>query len=150
MMGGDEPVVHFSVGRPFILRVTVGPHEIDAQGHASNVAVLDWMNRAAIAHSAALGFDADAYRRLGGMFVVRRHVIDYHAPAQRGDELLCATWPSRAERATAERRHEIVRALDGRAIATGVNTWVYIDSGTRRPRRMPPELRAAFDPAAFA
>jgi len=139
-----DPPIAFSVPRPFVLRVTVGPEHIDPQGHASNVAFLDWMNRGAIAHSTVLGFDAAAYRRLGAMFVVRRHEIDYLRPARAEDELLCATWIATMDKATAERRHEIVRASDGVLIARGLNLWAFIDATTGRPRRIHDEVRAAF------
>lgn len=139
-----EPVAAFSVPRPFVLRVTVDAADIDAQSHASNVAVVDWMNRAAIAHSAALGFDAAAYRRLGAMFVVRRHEIDYLRPARAGDELLCGTWLSLMDKATAERRHEVVRAADGVLIARGLNIWAFVDAATGRPRRIHDEVLRAF------
>lgn len=141
--------IRFSVSRPFILAVKVLPANIDAQGHASNVAVLSWMNEAAIAHSAHLGYNAPAYRLLRSMFVVRRHEIDYVRPALEGDELFCATWPSRMEKATAHRRHEIVRKSDGLAIATGLNIWAYVDAESGRPRRIHEEILAAFNPAHF-
>lgn len=139
----------FSVRRPFVLPVTVRHADIDAQGHASNVAVLAWMNEAAIAHSAALGYDAAAYRQAGGFFVVKRHEIDYLRPARLGDELLCATWPSLMRGATAQRRHEIVRRSDGELIARGVNTWAFVDVTSGRPTRVPAAILSAFDPERF-
>ena len=125
----NDLVVGFSVERPFVLRVRVDDEHIDGQGHASNVAFVDWMNRAAIEHSAALGLDLAAYQRLGAMFVVRRHEIDYVRPARAGDQLLCATWIERMEKASAERRHEIVRAGDGELIARGRNMWAFVRRG---------------------
>jgi len=107
------------------------------------------MNDAAIAHSAQLGYNASAYRRLQSMFVVRRHEIDYSRSAREGDQLLCATWPTLMEKATAHRKHEIVRVGDGVRIATGLNIWAYIDAQTGRPRRIHDEVLAAFDPSRF-
>jgi acyl-CoA thioester hydrolase len=145
----DTRQSRFSAGNPFVLSVRVLPEHIDAQGHASNVAILNWMNEAAIAHSAHLGYNAHSYRILQSMFVVRRHEIDYKRPARLGDELLCATWPSHMEKATAHRRHEILRTNDGQLIATGFNIWAYVDMTTGRPRRIPDEVLAAFNPALF-
>lgn len=139
----------FSARNPFVLPVKVRPEHIDAQGHASNVAILSWMNEAAIAHSAQLGYNAIAYQKLQSMFVVRRHEIDYHRPAIDGDDLLCATWLTLMEKATAHRRHEIIRLSDGQKIATGLNIWAYVDIPSGRPRRIHPEILAAFDPAHF-
>lgn len=140
----SDAAIGFSVARPFVLRVRVDAEHIDGQGHASNVAFVDWMNRAAIAHSAALGLDLAAYQRLGAMFVVRRHEIDYVRPARAGDELLCATWIALMEKASAERRHEIVRAGDGEIIVRGRNVWAFVDAATGRPRRIAEEVLAAF------
>ena len=53
-----------SARTPYVLPMVVIPEDIDVQGIASNVAILSWMNRAAIAHSTAAGYDWSAYRRL--------------------------------------------------------------------------------------
>ncbi len=138
------------VSNPFVKSITVQPADIDEQGHVSNVKILEWANEAAIAHSTALGYDVPKYKEIGGIFVVRRHEIDYHAPALLGDELRLFTWPSRRSRLKAERRHEIRRVSDEALIAQVLNVWVYVDTETGRPKRMPPEVREAFDPKNFA
>lgn len=130
---------------PYVLEVVVGDLHIDAQGHASNVAFLDWMNQAAIAHSTALGFDAAAYRAIGAMFVVRRHEIDYLRPATSGDRLHCRTWCELMKSATAVRRHEIVRPADGALLARGFNTWAFVRITSGRPTRIHAAVLAAFD-----
>lgn len=145
------PVRVLSVEPPapnaFALRLLVGPDDLDAQGHVSNVRVVDWMNRAAIAHSESLGLDLPRYRALGGTFVVRRHEIEYLAPAFEGDEVLAFTWARSCRRATAERRHEVRRVGDGRTLARGFNLWAWVDL-TGRPARIPAAVEAAFAPAA--
>ncbi|MGE0707188.1 MAG: acyl-CoA thioesterase [Planctomycetota bacterium] len=134
----------------FRFEIEVVEADIDAQGHVSNVRVLDWMNQAAIAHSEALGFDVPRYREVGGIFVVRRHEIDYLAPAYLGQRLVLHTWPcGRVRRSLAERRHHLVRAEDGQVVAQGLNQWVYVDIESGRPRTMPPEVLATFDPAQW-
>jgi len=134
----------------FSIELTVAACDIDEQGHASNIEVVRWMSRAAGMHSVSLGYDTPAYERLGAMFVIRRHEIDYLQSAQLGDQLVCHTWPSDLKRATAERRHLVVRPADGAIIARCLNVWAYINTKTGRPQRIPPEVRDAFDPAKFA
>ncbi len=134
---------------PHLMRVVVGEADVDAQGHASNVSVVAWMSQAAFGHSVALGYDAPDYERLGGMFVVRRHVIDYHERARLGEALSCYTWPTGLSKVTAERRHRILRETDGVLIAEGTNVWAYVHMETGRPTRIPRELRDTFDPARF-
>ena len=115
----------------------------------SNVEIVRLLGEAAWAHSQALGWDLAAYRALGCWWVVRRHEVDYLTPARLGDELVCYTWPTDFTKATGIRRHEVVRPADGVVIARGLNTWALIDIETYRPRRIPPELQEAFDPAKF-
>jgi len=129
--------------------MTVVPDDIDDQDIASNVAVVGWMIRAAIAHSTDLGYDRVEYARLGSMFVVRRHEIDYHLSARLGDKLILRTWPSFFKAATAHRKHEVIRADDGAVIARGLNIWAWVNRQTGRPMRLPAEVTSAFDPAQF-
>jgi acyl-CoA thioester hydrolase len=129
--------------------VTVDESEIDGLGHASNVAVVGWISRAAWEHSKALGYGLPEYREAGGVFVVRRHEIDYRAQARIGDELICYTWPSGLAKVTAERRHRILRPADEAVIAEAYNVWAYLDMETGRPKRIPPAVRETFDPAKF-
>ncbi len=143
----DAPAVP---ARAFVLPLTVAPEDVDEQGHASNVRILGYMNQAAIAHSEALGYDVARYREVGGIFVVRRHEIDYLASAYAGERLEAYTWPCALRRSTAERRHELRRPADGAVIARGHNLWVWVDIASRRPARIPAEVAAAFDPARFA
>lgn len=134
----------------FALELRVVPEDIDDLEHVSNVRVVDWMNRAAVAHSAALGFDVARYREVGGVFVVRKHEVEYLASAFLGDELTAYTWPSKVDRATAERRHEIRRRADGKVVARGWNLWVFVSFASGRPMRIPAEVLETFDPAKFA
>lgn len=132
----------------FAMKLTVGADDIDAQGHASNVTILKWISRAAWKHSTALGYDLEAYRKLGAWFVVRRHEIDYHGFARLDEQLIVYTWPSDLRKVVAERKHVIQRA-DGSLVAEGVNIWAYVDAKTGRPLRIPPQVRDTFDPARF-
>ena len=137
------------VRNPFVLKITVSPEDIDAQGHVSNVKILEWANRAAIAHSDHLGFTVARYYEIGGIFVVRRHEIDYLLPAYEGEQLVLYTWPSSKKRSAAERRHEIQRESDGAVVARVLNKWVYVDTESGRPKRMHPQVAETFDPATF-
>ena len=135
--------------RPFVLHYMVPPEDIDAQGRASNIEFVRWMNLAAIAHSHHLGFDHERFVKLDAMFVVRRHEIDYRLAVFAGDNLELRTWPSLMRAATAHRAHEMVRVSDGAVVARGMNVWAYVQLETGKPVRMPPEVLEAFDPAKF-
>ena len=144
------PEPTFTAAHPHIHRVRVVADDIDEQGRVSNERYLAWIMQAAVSHSTSLGWPWPRFVELGAMFVVRRHEIDYLAPAFEGDELLCATWPSFMKAATAYRRHEIVRARDGAVLCRGFNVWAFVSMEGGRPVRIPPELARDFDPARFA
>ncbi len=130
----------------FELPMVVLPEDIDGQGIASNIAVLAWMNRVAIAHSSAVGWTVARYRQEGAWFVVRRHEIDYLGSARLGDRLLLRSWVGFMKAASSHRHHEILRPSDGTLIARGMNHWAWVSAETGRPQRMPPELIDAFRP----
>jgi acyl-CoA thioester hydrolase len=78
------------------------------------------------------------------VFVVRRHEIDYHAPAYAGEHIQLCTWVEWWRIASTSRRTDIIRLSDGVLLASAATLWalVAIDSG--RPRRIPDELRRPF------
>jgi len=137
-ISGQE--IALDVPRPFLLPITVSDADLDGQGHVNNSVYVRWMDRAAYAHSAALGYDWARYQAMGASFVVRRHEIDYLAPTFAGESIVVATWPHAMERFTAGRSHQIVRLEDGRTVARAMTTWVFLDLATGRPRRMPEDL----------
>src|SRR5512140_2566482 len=96
----------------FEYRHTVRDDEIDAQGHANNVCYVQWMQDAALAHSAAQGWPAEAYQQLGSGWVVRSHAIEYHESAQAGEEIVVETWFATFKRVTSVRRYRLFRPAD--------------------------------------
>jgi acyl-CoA thioester hydrolase len=134
------------VSAPETFRVdfAVTDDDIDVLGHASNLAVARWIQDVAVAHSGAVGFGIDAYQRLGAVFVVVRHEIDYLRPALRGDALQARTWISSVMAAKCVRATEVIRTADERPVARSRTTWGFIELASGRPRRIPDEVRAAF------
>jgi acyl-CoA thioester hydrolase len=128
----------------FRLAFSVAETDIDSLGHASNIAYVRWIQDAAVAHSEALGFDLAAYQRIGAVFVVVRHEIDYLRPALRGEALEARTWISSAMAAKCMRATELVRVSDAALLARSMTTWGFIEVATGRPRRIPDDVRAAF------
>src|SRR5215218_11320011 len=77
----------------FEVYIRVRFHEVDSLGHVNNATYLNYLEQAAIDHAAAAGFSEDALREVGGVFVARRHEIDYLQPAKANDLLRVVTWP---------------------------------------------------------
>jgi acyl-CoA thioester hydrolase len=130
------------VSELFVGDMTVPEGDIDALGHASNVAYIRWVQDVARAHSEQVGWSHDTYRDAGMIFVVRRHEIDYLRPALAGDALTLRTWIASWSAATSLRRTVIER--DGVAIAKAHTTWALVSLETGRPCRITPDLKEAF------
>ena len=123
---------------------TVRDDEIDGLGHANNVAYVDWMQSAAVAHSAAQGWPGEGYRRVGLGWVVRSHTIEYRQPAFAGDQVVVRTWVATMKKATSLRRYKILRTSDNVLLATAETKWAFINFTTRQPMRIPREIAEAF------
>ncbi len=125
-------------------RHTVRPEEIDPLGHVNNVAYVDWMQRAALAHSSALGWPGERYRQAGCGWVVRSHTIEYLLPAVAGDQVVVRTWVASMTRVTSLRRYEMYRAADAALLAKAETLWAFIDFASGQPRRIPKEIADAY------
>jgi acyl-CoA thioester hydrolase len=121
------------------------PDEIDGLGHVNNVAYVEWMQRAALAHSTAEGWSAEAHQKLGTGWVVRSHQIEYLQPALPGDEIIVRTWVADMKKATSTRQYRIVRKSDGVLLATAATKWAYVNYATGMPTRVPREIAEAFE-----
>ncbi|MBA2598285.1 MAG: acyl-CoA thioesterase [Chloroflexia bacterium] len=146
------------------MHVRVRFHEVDALGHVNNAAYLNYLEQAAINHATTAGLDLERLRSLGGVFVARRHEVDFLEPAFGGDLLRVVTWLGAPRGARIERSSLILRenraslpaALlrgDGETgpdliqellIVRAVTMWVFVNE-RGMPTRIPAAVRAAFD-----
>lgn len=141
----------WDVPTPFIERVRVGAEHLDQFGHTNNVVYLQWLEKVAWAHSISLGLGFDTYETLGAGCVARRHELDYLAATFSGDELQLGTWIDECDgKFTMWRAYQIVRVADGKTVMRARTHWVCIDLKSGRPKRMPAEFVAAYQPAKRA
>jgi acyl-CoA thioester hydrolase len=126
----------------FRFPITAEVSDIDDLGHVSNLVYLRWVLEAATAHSTARGWDLDAYRKLGNVWVVRRHELDYLGQVTVGQSLVAETWVESWRAASCMRKTELVR--DGSVVARCATTWAFIALDTGRPQRIPEHLLAEF------
>jgi acyl-CoA thioester hydrolase len=119
----------------------------DVINHVNNLAYLKWMQSAALAHSAAQGWPAAAYQKLGAGWVVRSHQIEYRQPAFTGDAIVVRTWVANLKKVTSLRRYDIIRADEQKKsiLAIAATDWAFIHFATHQPRRIPPEVIRAFE-----
>ncbi len=139
-------------------------HELDPLGHVNNAVYLTYLEEAAIEHAAAAGWPASRLREHGGVFIARRHEIDFLQPAVEGDVLQVRTWAESMSGARAHRAYEITRLdrVDGpphdglvdaaevepvprdRLLVRARTEWAFVDVATGRPRRIPAAVRDDF------
>jgi acyl-CoA thioester hydrolase len=142
-------------------------HEADLLGHVNNAVYLHYMEQAAIEHATFLGLTVEASRAFGGVFVARRHEIEFLRAAYPGDVVRVQTWLLEPHGARVTRCYQIYRAEDsvtepftGRVprpgaplpaqalLVRGVTEWVFM-SEDGRPRRIPEGVQALFSQAAM-
>lgn len=118
--------------------------DIDDLDHVSNLVYVRWILQVALAHSDAVGWDNAAYRRLGAIWVVRRHEIDYLSSVLRGQRVAVTTWVEAVKGVSSIRRTSMRRTHDGVEVCRASSTWAFIDLATGKPRKITDEVRGAF------
>lgn len=126
---------------PYIVNIRVAENAIDRMNHVNNATYLNWLEKAAWGHTAALNLDWDVHLRLNRSFVAHRTELDYLAAAFLNDELEVATWITANDgRLTLERAYQIYRPSDESTIMRATTRWVCVDIDTGKPKRMPREF----------
>jgi acyl-CoA thioester hydrolase len=118
--------------------------DIDELEHVNNSVYLRYADTAAIAHAARVGMGFAAMKAAGNIPVVIEHHIKYHKSALLGDTLLDTTWIATCEGIRSTRCHEIRRLGDGELLVQIKTDWVWLDPVSSRPKRISPQILAAF------
>ena len=127
----------------FAQTFSVPEDAIDELGHVSNLRYLAWMQNIAIQHSSACGWPVERYLENGAVWVVRSHLITYIRPAFAGETITLRTWVAGFRQRSSTRKYLVTR--DGRALVEAETLWVYVDRQSGRPRKIPDQLRTAFE-----
>lgn len=114
----------------FKMDITVGAESIDVMKHTNNKVYLQWMEEAALEHSAYLGWTMERYFEVGGAFIARAHWIEYLRPTFEGDKLTMYTWVENLHGRTSLRRFVLARA--NKVCMRGATEWAFIDMKTGR------------------
>ncbi len=125
--------------------LTVTPEHIDRLGHVNNLEYLRWALAAALAHSAAQGWPAEAYEQIGAGFVVRSHEIKYLKSAFEGDAVTVRTWVADFRRLSCLRRYKIIRRADDVVLASAATEWAFVKFDSFSLARIPAEVASAFE-----
>lgn len=119
--------------------VQVLPGDIDELGHVNNLVYARWVLDIATEHWFLLSTEE---MREGLAWVVRRHELDYLAPAMPGDVILVRTRVGHREGLTYERLTDVLRADDQKPLARSRTLWIPVDPTTGRPKRLPADVSA--------
>jgi acyl-CoA thioester hydrolase len=126
------------------VEILVPAEAVDRNRHVNNVAYVQWMQDAAIQHSAATGCTRMT-EAIGATWVARMHRIEYLSPAFAGEAITVLTWVADFRRVRSLRRYKFIRAADQRVLAQGETDWVLVDVATGRPRGIPGEMVKLFE-----
>jgi len=131
-----EPVYRYEI--------IVPAEAVDRNRHVNNVAYVQWMQDAAMQHSAATGCTRMT-EALGATWVARMHRIEYLSPAFAGESISVLTWIADFRKVRSLRRYKFIRTEDQKVLAEGETDWVLVDASTGRPRGIPRELANLFE-----
>ena len=129
------------VGR---MELVVPASAIDANGHVNNVQYVQWMQEAAVFHSARLGWPQERYAAIDRTWIIRSHTIEYLHSAYAGDALTVYTWVADFQKIRTLRKFKFHRPADDTVLAVAATVFIFCDLHTGRPRTIPPEVRAAY------
>jgi acyl-CoA thioester hydrolase len=128
----------------FSTQIHVQPADIDLLGHVSNLVYVEWVQRVASEHSRVLGWDYKKYQEYGGVFVVRRHEIDYLRPVFDGEKITATTWISEMKSVSCTRMTRMYRTDNQMEVARATTLWAFVSIKEGRLQRIPKELCELF------
>lgn len=120
--------------------------ECDMYGHVNHATYLRYMQEAAFAASAAVGYDAARYEAMERAWLVRQSDIHYLSPLRYGDTVDVKTWVLDFRRVRSRRAYELWRNGAEELVACAVTDWIFIDRDSQRPVSIPPQVAAAYLP----
>jgi acyl-CoA thioester hydrolase len=113
-------------------KLTVMPEHLDELQHVNNVVYVQFMQDIADRHWNSVKNPEDEQV----FWVVRKHEVEYFAPALLHDDLLIRTWTGDHSAVTWDRHYEIIRPADQKKIIRAKSVWVLLDKVSGKPRRI--------------
>lgn len=121
-------------------------YECDAYGHVNHANYLRYMQETAFDASAAVGYEIARYEAMNRSWLVRETDITYLRPLTYGDKVIVKTWVTDFWRARCRRVYEMRLASTEEMVAQAHSDWVYLDSQTWRPIKIPADVVTAYLP----
>ncbi len=127
-----------------LLKFVVPETAIDANGHVNNVQYVQWMQDAAMAHSAELGWPTERYLALGRTWIIRSHTIEYFHSAYAGETITIFTWVSSIQKIRSLRKFKFYRESDDTVLATAATLLIFCDLQSGKPVSIPQEAQEVY------
>ena len=128
----------------FTMQRRVEWRDIDAAQHVNNATYFNYMEECGVQAVDSAGWSMGRMWDEGVAIFARRYQIEYRLQAQLGENLAVSTYLSDVKRSTATRHFVIARAADGEVIAQARSLWVFVNTETGKPIRIPGEFYSAF------
>lgn len=112
-------------------------YECDAYGHLNNVNYVRYMQEIALDASADVGWTNERYQEIGHQWLIRQTDIEYLQPLYWNDEVEITTYIVDFRRVQSRRYYEFRRVSDDALIAKAHTNWVYLNTETLKPARIP-------------
>ena len=127
----------------YLHKLTVPAEAIDINNHVNNLQYIRWTLHAAIAHSAANGWDTDRYKTLGAWWLVRAHNFTYFRQSFLGEDVIVKTWVADMHKVRSLRKYLIIRPSDHAVLVRGETQWALVNAAGK-PSPIPQELSECF------
>jgi acyl-CoA thioester hydrolase len=122
--------------RVFQMRERVEWRDLDMQQHVNNCTYMSYMQTAALEYGAAIGWPAQKVLKQYVVAMSSSHV-KYQGQAAIGDELEISSYISDVRRSSFSRHDTITNRDSGAVLTQGHSRWVWLDSKSLRPCRIP-------------
>jgi acyl-CoA thioester hydrolase len=126
-------------------KIIVSKSDIDFNGHVGNIRYLEWFLEAASEHSQKLHLGFEDLQSMNSTWVAKDHHISYKSSAFESDQLLLKTWLDSMKSAQGVRKYKLTNITTGKLVCEGETIWVFVDSVSFRPKRLPKEWIEAFN-----
>ncbi|AEF93400.1 acyl-ACP thioesterase [Desulfotomaculum nigrificans CO-1-SRB] len=118
-------------------------YEINQFEEATPVAVLNYLEETAVAHSESVGVGISKLKSQGVAWMLNRWHIKMEKYPLWNEKIVIETWPSRFERFYATREFNIRDSYD-HIIGRASSLWVFLNIEKKRPLRIPDKIKDAY------
>lgn len=128
--------------KPFSIKITVAPDDLDDLDHVNNVRYVQWIqdiSKAHWTHKAPKILQDDV------VWVVLNHNITYKSAAKLNDTITIETYIAGSHGATTIRIVDMYLEDNGQHLVHSETEWCLLQGKTLKPMRIPPEIKAIFE-----